>query len=70
MRHDKNWIKLELSIYKHTFIINLEKIRDIRNDIMHFNLDEIAAESLDLLRGFLKLLEDLEPKAWSAKAAC
>jgi CBS domain-containing protein len=70
LRYDENWMKLKQNTDKQTFIINLEKIRDIRNDIMHFNPDKIAPESLELLRRFLKLLEVLEPKAWSPKAAC
>jgi len=41
------------------FIKDLEKIKDIRNDVLHFR--GIGKEQLDALRGFVTFLQWLEP---------
>lgn len=37
----------------------MDKIRDIRNDIMHFDPQGIDPESLHLLRDFVRFLKEL-----------
>jgi len=51
MQTEENWAKLELCISRRQFLQNLEKVRIIRNDIMHFNPEGIDDEQRnELLR--------------------
>ncbi len=53
------WEKLKISIDRKIFCIELEKIRVIRNNIMHFDPDGLEAESTETLRNFVRLLQTL-----------
>jgi len=53
------WTKLILSINRKTFCDSLEKIREIRNNIMHFDPDGLELESIEILRNFVRLLQTL-----------
>ncbi len=53
------WTKLKLSIDRKEFISRLDKIREIRNDIMHFDPQGIDPESLHLIREFVRFLKEL-----------
>lgn len=53
------WTKLQLSINRSTFCCHLEKIRLIRNNIMHFDPDGLEIESIGILRDFVRLLQTL-----------
>lgn len=53
------WFKLKLTIDRNTFCHQLEKIRDIRNNIMHFDPDGLESESIEVLRNFVRLLQTL-----------
>jgi hypothetical protein len=54
------WDKLGLPIDRKTFCDLLEKIRDIRNNIMHFDPDGLDEESIETLRRFARLLQTLK----------
>lgn len=51
------WEKLQLAFDKGTFCEYLEKIRSIRNDIMHFDPDGLEENSTEVLRNFVRLLQ-------------
>ena len=53
------WAKLKLAIDRYAFCLQLEKIRDIRNNIMHFDPDGLEIESVEILRNFVRLLQTL-----------
>ncbi|MDQ0638171.1 putative transcriptional regulator [Pedobacter sp. W3I1] len=53
------WIKLKLSIDRRIFCVELDKIRIIRNNIMHFDPDGLEDESTETLRNFVRLLQTL-----------
>ena len=53
------WTKLKLSIDRKEFISRLDKIREIRNDIMHYDPQGIDPESLHLIRDFVRFLKEL-----------
>ncbi|OGU40745.1 MAG: XRE family transcriptional regulator [Ignavibacteria bacterium GWB2_35_12] len=55
----ENWGKLNLSIDRTIFINQLNKIKDIRNDIMHFEPEGITSEQLSDLRKMSKFLMQL-----------
>jgi hypothetical protein len=56
------WEKLCVPIDRKTFIDELERVRRIRNDVMHFDPDGVAPEDLAVLRKFARFLSDLEQK--------
>lgn len=51
-----NWAKLGIPLDRPEVVKKLESIREIRNDVMHFDPDPLDAEALDLLRSFSKFL--------------
>jgi len=59
LQNDKHWEKLELKIDRREFCGHLEKIREIRNDVMHFSPDGPAPEDTRSLREFAAFLRRL-----------
>jgi hypothetical protein len=58
---EKRWQKLSLAIDRVEFISRLNKIREVRNDVMHFDPDGLEPSDLLALRElarFLKMLRD------------
>jgi predicted transcriptional regulator len=53
------WSRLNILIDRKTFCEYLEKIKDIRNNIMHFDPDGLDEESIETLRRFVRLLQSL-----------
>jgi hypothetical protein len=53
------WERLSLNVDRGVFIERLEDIRQIRNDVMHFNADKIAEKDVNKLREFVRLLQNL-----------
>jgi hypothetical protein len=47
------WSKLDIAIDRSVFIKKLEEIREIRNNVMHFDPDGITESELDALRKFV-----------------
>ncbi|MCZ8297529.1 MAG: CBS domain-containing protein [Flavobacterium sp.] len=56
---EENWIKLNLKIERVPFIKQLNKIREIRNDIMHFDPEGISQEQRDDLINMSNFLTEL-----------
>jgi len=57
----ENWSRLKLGIDRTVFITKLNEIREIRNDVMHFDPDGITESELDSLRKFVGFLQRLQP---------
>jgi CBS domain-containing protein len=55
------WTQLQLSIDRVIFTASLDKVREIRNDVMHFDPDGITQSDLDALRKFVSFLQRLQP---------
>jgi CBS domain-containing protein len=55
----ERWARLGLQIDGTTFCKKLDRIREIRNDVMHFDPDGIEPEDLDHLRDFATFLRRL-----------
>jgi predicted transcriptional regulator len=53
------WEKLKLYIHRNAFCEQLKKIKDIRNNIMHFDPDGLEQDSIEVLRNFVRLLQTL-----------
>jgi CBS domain-containing protein len=65
----QNWQRLGLQIDRTIFINELDEIRRIRNEVMHFDPEGIDKDDLAKLRGFvtfLQKLQKLRPKTNSA----
>lgn len=56
----ENWVKLGLRVDRVVFCTEMDKVREIRNDVMHFDPDGIDEEQYDQLRRFSRLMDELE----------
>jgi predicted transcriptional regulator len=59
LESNDRWQKLELPIDRAVFRSELDKVREIRNDVMHFDPVGIDAESLKRLQSFSQFLRRL-----------
>jgi predicted transcriptional regulator len=59
IENEKNWEKLNLNIERIPFIKQLDKIRIIRNDIMHFDPEGITSEQREDLNNMANFLTQL-----------
>jgi hypothetical protein len=53
------WRALTVKVSRPVFLQDLERIRDIRNDVMHFDPDGLAPNELRTLRSFAQFLRKL-----------
>jgi CBS domain-containing protein len=56
----KRWSRVGVQIDRDAFIRLLEKVREIRNDVMHFDPDGIPDNDLEILRDFARFLRTLQ----------
>lgn len=59
LENEENWKKLSLQLDRKSFIKKLDRVRAIRNDVMHFDPEGIDEQDLEALRAFVKFLQDL-----------
>lgn len=59
MQKDENWSKLKCNIDKATFLSELDNVRLIRNDIMHFEPEGITSEQHNKLISIARLLKTI-----------
>jgi len=59
VENQDNWQKLSIAVDRVEFINRLGKIREIRNDVMHFDPDGIEETNIAVLRVFAKFLKRL-----------
>lgn len=59
LENPDRWKKLGVGIDRKTFCKGLDRIRQIRNDVMHFDPDGIPDKDLDTLRDYTKFLKHL-----------
>jgi predicted transcriptional regulator len=62
LENPARWDKLGVPIDRKTFLSELERVRGIRNDVMHFDPDPVGPEDLAVLRKFVRFLGGLEEK--------
>ncbi len=56
LAHPEKWNQLGLPLDRVTFIKRLNELREIRNNIMHFNPDSVPLGAVDKLRHVIKIL--------------
>jgi CBS domain-containing protein len=54
------WEKLEVQVDRLSFVEQLDRVREIRNDVMHFDPDGVLDEELVTLRRFVHFLQTLQ----------
>ncbi|MXZ91098.1 MAG: hypothetical protein F4W95_09490 [Chloroflexi bacterium] len=55
----EHWERLNLNIDRREFVKHLNRVREIRNSIMHFNPDGLSNEDMQLLRDVARFFDDL-----------
>jgi CBS domain-containing protein len=55
----EGWKKLRVEVDRATFVTHLNRVRDIRNDVMHFDPDGLDDDDLKFLREFAQFLKRL-----------
>lgn len=58
LENPDSWAKLRWPLDRPAFVKRLDELRQLRNDIMHFNPDPVPATAVDKLRNFIKLLHE------------
>lgn len=53
------WNKLNLSVDRIQFVERLNRVREIRNDVMHFDPQGVDPEAMQALREFVRFLQEL-----------
>ena len=56
---EKRWKKLKIEIDRLEFLKRLDRVREIRNDVMHFDPDGLSTDDLVFLREFAQFLKRL-----------
>ncbi len=56
LENPDHWTKLDLPIDRKTLIKELNRVREIRNDVMHFDPDPMPADDLNCLRELVEFL--------------
>ena len=60
LQDDEKWGRLGIKLDKSIFLNALDKVREVRNDIMHFEPDGISKEQYTTLQSVAKLLKTLD----------
>jgi len=60
LQEPNRWQKLRIAIDRTIFIRDLDAVREIRNDVMHFDPDPLPDSDLRTLRKFAKFLQTLQ----------
>ena len=59
LQNPEHWERLNLGVDRGQFVEHLETVRNIRNDVMHFDPDGLSPEDERMLRGVARFLETL-----------
>ncbi len=59
LENPDNWSKLHIDVDRRAFVSLLDRVRTIRNDVMHFDPDGIPEADLEALRDFVHFLQRL-----------
>lgn len=59
LENPANWMKTGLLVDRRVFVNELDHVRRIRNDVMHFDPDGISEDDHKLLRNFLQFMHEL-----------
>lgn len=60
LENEDRWNKVGLSLDRKTVVTDLHRVREIRNDVMHFDPDPLGDDALGQLRDFTEFLRGLK----------
>jgi CBS domain-containing protein len=60
LEEPKRWDRLQLQVDRAVFVRQLDRVREIRNDVMHFDPDNIPPSDVEALRDFARFLRTLQ----------
>jgi CBS domain-containing protein len=60
LENEECWASVGLAVDRKIFVRNLDKVRRIRNDVMHFDPDGVSDDDLEALRKFTAFLQRLQ----------
>lgn len=60
LENPDNWAIVNLPLDRAVFINHLNRVRELRNDVMHFDPDPFADEDLTMLRSFVNFMRSLD----------
>lgn len=60
LQKEANWTRLGVKLDRHAFCRQLDRVRNIRNQVMHFDPDGLEANDLQILQEFSSFLKRLE----------
>jgi predicted transcriptional regulator len=60
LQNQERWNKLGIEVDRKIFCEKLDRVREIRNDVTHFDPDGITSEELETLRDFATFLKRIE----------
>jgi predicted transcriptional regulator len=60
LENPDRWTKLDLPIDRKTFVKQLDRVREIRNDVMHFDPDPMPTDDLGFLRDLVEFFQRLQ----------
>jgi predicted transcriptional regulator len=60
LQNPDRWTQLGIAVDRTIFCAKLDRVREIRNDVTHFDPDGITAQDLEVLRDFTTFLKQLE----------
>jgi hypothetical protein len=63
LQEPEKWGRLGMKIDRKTFTKDLDDIRGVRNDVMHFDPDGVSDDDLAMLRRFVQFLQRLRQLA-------
>ena len=59
LQEPSRWDKLNLHVDRKEFISRLDRVREVRNDVMHFDPQGVDPEAMRVLREFVRFLKEL-----------
>jgi restriction system protein len=62
LKEDEDFGKLNWPLSRPHFLESLEKVRNIRNDLMHFSTDPLKAGDLQAIEGLINVLRTVDPR--------
>lgn len=62
LENPNNWEKINWGVDRKIFIQDLNEVRSIRNEVMHFSPDPIDEEQLRRLNNFIGMMKVLDPR--------
>jgi restriction system protein len=62
LREPVSWLRFTWTLDHAFFMEQLDKVRIIRNELMHFSPDPLTSEQLGCLEGFVRMLRTVNPR--------